>query len=91
MGAQGTTFAPCPESLRLIECGEFRSSRSALSTAQYASCDWLDPKAFGEDAAAQKITAGAIKQTSAKLAINLNFTVNLGRIKSENSLILRAS
>jgi|GEM_PF-3832529 len=75
-GAKGTTFAPCPESLRLIECGEF------LTGAALAVNDCRN---------ARKIGAGFDKQTSVKLTINLNFTVNLGRIKSENSLILRAS
>jgi len=75
-GAKGTTFVPCPESLPLIECGEFLTA-PALVFRDY----WV----------AQKIGARFGKQTSVKLAINLNFTVNLGRIKSENSLILRAS
>jgi len=31
MGAKGTTFAPCPESLRLLECSEI-SVNSYTST-----------------------------------------------------------
>jgi len=42
MGAQVTTFAPCPEPLRLIECGEFCRTRQ-----------WI----FGEGRVAQKIAA----------------------------------